>query len=95
MENNVKHKIVAYKTHVLILLGLFVLTFLSVAITTIELGPLTVTAALVFATIKALLVLIYFMHLKFDNIIYSIMLGFTLFSIISIIVITFLDYLFR
>jgi cytochrome c oxidase subunit IV len=95
MDNNEKHKIVSYKTHVIVLISLFILTFLSVAITSIELGPLTVTAALLFATLKALIVLIYFMHLKFDSIVYSIMLGFVMFSIISIIVVTFLDYLFR
>jgi len=95
MENNGKHHIVPYKTHITVLLGLIVLTALSVAVTSIELGPLTVTVALLFATAKALIVLIYFMHLKFDNIIYSIMVAFVMFSIISIIVITFLDYLFR
>jgi cytochrome c oxidase subunit IV len=95
MENNGKHTIVPYKTHILVLLTLVVLTTLSVSITAIELGPLTVTAALVFATLKAIIVLIYFMHLKFDNAIYTIMLAFVMFSIISIIVITFLDYLFR
>lgn len=82
-------------THLIVLLGLLVLTALTIAVTSIELGPLTVTVALVLATSKALLVLIYFMHLKFDNVIYSIMVGFVMFSIISIIVITFLDYLFR
>lgn len=95
MEDNGKHHIVPYKTYAIILLLLLVLTALSVAVTGIELGPLTVTAALLLATAKGLLVLVYFMHLKFDNIIYSIMVAFIMFSIISIIVITFLDYLFR
>lgn len=95
MENNVNNHITPYRTYVIVLLSLLVLTALSVTVTTIELGPLTVTIALILATAKALMVLIYFMHLKFDNIIYSIMLGFVIFSIISIIVVTFLDYLFR
>lgn len=95
MDNNGKPHIVPYKTHIAVLAVLVVLTALSVAVTSIELGPLTVTVALLLATAKALVVLIYFMHLKFDNIIYSIMVGFVMFSIISIIVITFLDYLFR
>jgi cytochrome c oxidase subunit IV len=95
MGDNGKHTIVPYRTHILVLMTLVVLTVLSVAITAIDLGPLTVTAALVFATVKGIIVLIYFMHLKFDNIIYTIMLAFVMFSIISIIVITFLDYLFR
>lgn len=95
MEKNVNNHITPYRTYVIVLLSLLALTALSVTVTTIELGPLTVTVALLLATAKALIVLIYFMHLKFDNIIYSIMLGFVIFSIISIIVVTFLDYLFR
>ncbi len=95
MENNGKHHIVPYKNHVIVLLVLIMLTIVSVAVTSIDLGPLTVTVALLLATAKALIVLIYFMHLKFDNIIYSFMVAFVMFSIISIIVITFLDYLFR
>lgn len=95
MENNANNHITPYRTYFIVLLSLLVLTALSVAVTTIELGPLTVTVALLLATAKALIVLIFFMHLKFDNIIYSIMLGFVIFSIISIIVVTFLDYLFR
>ncbi|MFP4367187.1 MAG: cytochrome C oxidase subunit IV family protein [Bacteroidales bacterium] len=95
MENNANNHITPYRTYFIVLLTLLVLTALSVAVTTIELGPLTVTVALLLATAKALIVLIFFMHLKFDNIIYSIMLGFVIFSIISIIVVTFLDYLFR
>jgi cytochrome c oxidase subunit IV len=95
LEAQGSHHIVPYKTLVLVLLALLVLTALSVAVTSIELGPLTVTVALVLAATKAFIVLIYFMHLKFDNIMYTILLVFTLFAIISIIIITFLDYLFR
>lgn len=95
MDNNEKHHIVPYKNHLIVLMVLLVLTAVSVAVTSIELGPLTVTVALLLAAVKSLIVLIYFMHLKFDNIIYSIMVGFVMFSIISILIITFLDYLFR
>jgi cytochrome c oxidase subunit IV len=94
-NSNEKHHIVPYKNHLIVLIVLLVLTAVSVAVTSIELGPLTVTVALLLASAKSLIVLIYFMHLKFDNIIYSIMVAFVMFSIISIIVITFLDYLFR
>jgi cytochrome c oxidase subunit IV len=95
MENNGNQHIVPYRTHLMVLLGLVILTMLAVAVTSVELGPLTVTVALLLATVKGLIVLIYFMHLKFDNVIYSIMVAFVMFSIISIIVVTFLDYLFR
>jgi cytochrome c oxidase subunit IV len=95
LESQGSHHIVPYKSLILVLLSLIVLTILSVAVTSVQLGPLTVTVALLLASAKAFIVLIYFMHLKFDNLMYTLLLVFTLFAIISIIIITFLDYLFR
>lgn len=95
MEHNDKPHIVSYKTYGLVLLALIVLTVLSVAITSIDLGPLTITGALVLASLKTILVLMIFMHLKFDNRMFTFMFIFVLFSIVSIIIITFLDYLYR
>jgi len=95
MENNGKPHIVSYKTYGLVLLALIILTFISVAITHIDLGPLTVSGALLLASIKTLLVLMIFMHLKFDSKILTVMFLFILFSLVSIIIITFLDYLYR
>ena len=93
MEKN--HHIVSYKTYLVILVALLILTGISVAITRVELGPLSVTAALLLASAKSTLVLIYFMHLKFDSKIFAIMVGLVLFVFVVVIVITFLDYLFR
>lgn len=95
MENNGKPHIVSYKTYGLVLLALIILTGISVAITAIDLGTLTVTGALLLASVKTILVLLIFMHLKFDSKILIFMFLFILFSIVSIIIITFLDYLYR
>jgi cytochrome c oxidase subunit IV len=95
LEQQGAHHIIPYRTQIYVLLGLLVLTAISVAVTSVQLGPLTVTVALVLAASKAFIVLLYFMHLKFDNLLYTILLILTLFAIISIIIITFLDYLFR
>jgi len=90
-----KHHIVGYRTYIVILLGLLVLTGISVAVTGIELGPLTTFTAILLATIKSSLVLIYFMHLKFDNAMYKIMVTLVLVVFVVVMVITFLDYNFR
>lgn len=95
MENEHKHHIVPYKTYLVILAILISLTFLSVAVTSIELGVLTVTTALVIAAIKGSLVLRYFMHLKFDQRIYGIMATGVILLIFVVIFVTFLDYLYR
>jgi cytochrome c oxidase subunit IV len=93
-KENGQH-IVKYRTYAIILVILLVLTGLSVLVTSVELGPLSVGAALLFASIKATLVLIYFMHLKFDLRIYWILMSIVIFIIFSVIIGTLFDYIFR
>ena len=94
MENE-KHHIVPYKTYGIILLVLLIFTGISVAVTQIELGPLTVTVALSLATIKTIIVLLYFMHLKFDKKFFGIMTGSVILLLGVVIFVTLLDYLYR
>ncbi|BAX79617.1 cytochrome C oxidase subunit IV family protein [Labilibaculum antarcticum] len=94
MEKEHTH-IVKYKTYVFVLIALLFMTFASVAITSINLGPYTVSAALLLASIKSILVLLIFMHLKFDKKFYSLMVGGVLLLFACVIFITFLDYLYR
>jgi cytochrome c oxidase subunit 4 len=93
--SNEKHHIVSYKSYFLILLGLLALTGISVAVTQVELGVLTVAMALFLASLKSFLVLSYFMHLKFDKSLYTVMVAGVLLVFVIVIVITFLDYSFR
>ena len=94
MENE-KHHIVPYQTYFLVLVTLLVLTGISVAITRIELGTLTVTMALLIASVKSTFVLGIFMHLRFDNKMYTFMAVGVALLIGALIFITFLDYLYR
>ena len=93
--SNEKHHIVPYRVYIIILIALLVLTFSSIGITSIELGKYTVAAALLFAVIKSYLVLTYFMHLKYDKPYIRIMVGFVFVIFVVVIIITFLDYLYR
>ncbi len=93
--SNEKHHIVPYYVYVIILVALLVLTFASIGITSIELRGLTVAAALLFAVVKTYLVLTYFMHLKYDKPYIGIMVGFVFLLFLVVIIITFLDYLYR
>ncbi len=95
MDNSQHTHIVKYKTFALVLLILLILTISSVAITELELGVYSVTAALVFASIKSVIVLMYFMHLKFDKKFYAIMMAGIVLLLASVIIVTFLDYLYR
>lgn len=94
MEGSENH-IIGFKTYLVVLTGLLILTGLSVAITEIELGALSVAAALFFAFVKSGLVLTYFMHLKFSKKIYALFFILVFLVFMAVIVITFLDYIFR
>ncbi len=95
MSNTSKHHIVKYRTYFFVLLALLTFTFLSITITSFELGPLAVVGALLFASLKSFLVLTYFMHLKFDQRIYTVMVSLVVFVFIIVMIITFLDYSFE
>jgi len=90
-----KVHIVPYKVHALVLAALVVMTGISIAVTQIHLGAFTVITALLLASIKAALVLTFFMHLKFDKKFYAIMAVAVIVLIGIVIFITFLDYLYR
>ena len=62
-----------------VLLGTFgallVFTFITVAATWVDLGgAMNLTVAMVIATIKATLVCLFFMHLKYDKVVHSVAL---------------------
>lgn len=79
----------------MILGALIILTIITVAITQIELTALNTAAALLIAAIKATLVLLYFMHLKFDQKLFLIMAVLVLILIAAVIGITVIDYVDR
>lgn len=79
----------------MVLAALIVLTVITVLITSVEMGPYNTAAALLIASIKAAVVLLYFMHLKFDQKIYGIMVGIVMAIFAAVIVVTFFDYLYR
>ena len=94
MENEKTH-IIPYRTFLYVLALLIALTLTSVAVTQIYLGTLTVAIALLIAAIKSSFVLRIFMHLKFENKIYSIAVIAVILILCIVIIITLLDYLFR
>ena len=90
-----KHHVVPYRVYVIVLLALLALTFASIGITSIELGAYTVAGAVIFACIKSFLVLTYFMHLKYDKKYIIAMVAFVFSIFVVVLIITFLDYLYR
>lgn len=64
MENNHKEHIQSYRELAFILGALIVLTAVTVTVSRINLGPLKIAAALSIASVKASLVLLFFMQIK-------------------------------
>jgi cytochrome c oxidase subunit IV len=78
-----------------VLLILLILTTLSILAIKMHLGAYTVALALILASVKVTIVLTYFMHLKFENLLLRLMVGFVFLLFAVVIAITFIDYYFR
>ncbi|MGE5382095.1 MAG: cytochrome C oxidase subunit IV family protein [Omnitrophica WOR_2 bacterium] len=94
MSKGITH-ISSYKDHLMVLALLITLTIITVAITSIELSAFNVVAALIIASCKATIVLLYFMHLRFDQKVYLLMALLVLALVATVIGITLFDYLTR
>jgi cytochrome c oxidase subunit 4 len=94
MEKKHNHSL-SYKAYIFIWVALIELTVLSVAAATVDFKALAVGVALFIAIIKSTIVGAYFMHLKFDSKIITVMVLITLFVFLTFIILTFIDYGFR
>jgi cytochrome c oxidase subunit 4 len=95
MNHENQAHITSYGTIAAVLVTLLVLTGISVTVVHIDLKAWSVGVALLIASVKATLVLTYFMHLKFDHPVFKIMVGAVILLFVSFILLTFVDYLFR
>ncbi|MCH8126060.1 cytochrome C oxidase subunit IV family protein [candidate division KSB1 bacterium] len=87
--------LISYSTYFLIWLGLLALTGVTVAVAGFKFKNLSVVVALVIASIKSILVFNYFMHLKYEEAFFRVMLFVTLTFFVIFITLTFFDYSFR
>jgi cytochrome c oxidase subunit IV len=94
ITTEVKH-INDYPLYAKVLIGLLVLTSLTILIPWLDLTGFTVLIALVIASTKAGIVMTYFMHLQFEYILIKIFVVMVLAIYGSVIVLTFSDYIFR
>ena len=94
MDTETVH-ITSYRTYAWVLIALLAFTFLTITVTWIDLSALTVFVALTIATVKAGVVLTYFMHLKFESSLFRIFVVMVLAIYVLVIAFTLSDYLFR
>jgi len=94
-HNEEEHHIVGPKVYVAILLALLLGTALTVWASFLELGPWNPVIALAIATTKALLVVLFFMHVKYSTKLTKLTVFAGIFMFLVLISMTLADYMSR
>ena len=95
MEEKQATHIVGAKTYVPVWLALLVLTALTIAASGLRLGKWSMLACLLIASAKTCLVLWFFMHLKYERLLFRLLLLLPVAIITLIIGFTFIDIWYR
>lgn len=85
----------AYRTYIIVWILLLILTGLTLGVSYLHLGIMNVAVALLIASLKAALVALYFMHLRFENRLVWAFATVPLFFLALIILGTLADTMFR
>lgn len=86
-----KHHIIPLPVYYQVIGALLVLTVITVAAARVDFGALNTVIALAIASVKAGLVLAFFMHLKYDDRLYAVAFGTGIFFLILLYFISWLD----
>jgi cytochrome c oxidase subunit 4 len=89
------HPAVPYRLYVNVWLGLVALTAVTVTAAYANLGHMAVFTAVLIAGVKVTLVLLYFMHLRFERRLYTYMILSVIATYVVFVILTFADYSFR
>ena len=89
------HAIIPLSRYLTVWIALLLLTALTITVASLHLGAFSVMAAIVIATVKGTLVLMYFMNLKYEERLFRVMLLVAVFTLATILVLTFADVLLR
>jgi cytochrome c oxidase subunit IV len=93
--NDASHPAVRTRTFVLVWIALLLLTAVTVAAAQLQLGAASIAVPLVIASAKASLVLWFFMHLKYERMLFKLMLLMPIATLAVILVLTFFDIGYR
>jgi cytochrome c oxidase subunit 4 len=90
-----KHEVAPARTYIVVFLALAVLTITTVVVSRIELGEYNFIAAITIAVIKAVLVILFFMHVKGSSAMTKLFVGAGFFWMAILLVFILSDYLSR
>lgn len=94
-ETNEKKSERPFSTYLSVWLALLVLTGATVTAAGLNLGQVSVIAAILIAAAKSTLVVLFFMHIKYEDRVFKIMLGVAILTLVAILALTFVDISFR
>jgi cytochrome c oxidase subunit 4 len=90
-----EHPPVPYRVYIGVWAALITLTAITVGVSYVDMRNVTVLTAVLIATIKGMLVILYFMHVRFEKPLYAFMILATLTTYGIFISLTFVDYYYR
>jgi cytochrome c oxidase subunit 4 len=90
-----EHHVVGPKTYLTILVALFILTATTTGAAYIDMGVFNPIAALGIACIKAVLVILFFMHIRYSSKVMMLTVGAGFFTFLVLITMTLSDYISR
>ena len=90
-----EHHVIPDGTFILVWIGLLILTAITVGASVYYPGRVGVAVAMIVTPVKATLILMYFMHLKYEKKIFVIMFLAAMGIFGAFLGLTFIDYLFR
>ncbi len=94
-EKHTEEHTAGYGTYFYVWITLLLFTVITVVVSLMHLGNLSILTALVIASIKALLVLAIFMHLKYEKMVFKVMFFVAIITLTIFIGMTFIDVLYR
>jgi cytochrome c oxidase subunit 4 len=86
---------VPYKVYFIVWGALLVLTAVTVGVSYVDMKNVTVLTAMLIAATKSMLVLLYFMHIRFEKPMYSVMILAAMMTYGIFVALTFVDYVYR
>jgi cytochrome c oxidase subunit 4 len=89
------HPLVPYSLYFKVWAALILLTVLTVAVSYANMQQTKVLTALIIAALKIMLVILYFMHIRYEKLLYSYMIGVVVVTYGIFISLTFSDYWYR
>lgn len=90
-----EHTNTGYGIYILVWLGLISFTLITVSLAGFNLAGLTVVTALLIASVKSTMVINYFMHIKYESVLFKVFIAVCIIIFLVMIILTFFDLTYR